>query len=775
MSQTDFVKKQSDIIQFVEMYTREPMLDKNEEQYWLYCRETNIRIFPLSIYLLACAFIQHDNYNETLDQICAQYGVLSADGDCIIDKYTYYVLRQIDFVAEEGYDESGFRVITNKVMAKDVDAVLQEAFAEQGKVFDSEEPQYAYNVFSTIVNHMGISSGAVVDYIEEFALRITLEIMNNTDIVMSEKAYFKMAEKRAKSGKEKQPIPYVIYRHQILIQTVASATAIAIMTLVPSFKTKKTFPGCVQSFRGYPVDTGEEDVSGLKYVSCILAKSKSSIIPWNAIEPLSANTLLKRMKDFVGGFLLKRPDIQQLCDIKREYLAKYPDDFIPSELNVAKWVHFNPPLVEFHVSKTIQSIGADFKEELLRSMREGSLSQFESIWTLKHKLRKHVYGIVELIQDIVSKKEMLLTTASKEPFLENACCNEDIQGLHPLSYFIKEDATIDNYNKKIELFSGILRFVEEVSKPAIMFHNERTGIERGEMIPEIGDDIIYGAFIHYCNFDRDIPIPRELELVCREKPAVYNRLDSLDAKIEKMKANGKRFSKSDVEHLMNIVNRQNRVSIYYGASPEEVSQIMLFKNVLEELDLHDSEVIDVGLRELLWKTLGEYNASIMVNEERDINIRLNEYIDGANGRMFSKITEFLDNHGNLTNAQYDSLQTFIHEMCVWKMDNASDTQTMYSVRQFVLNAIESMVKTFPHYIRNKHVIGLPWDGARHWRLSPNHNHDLNDLTFQFYLPFNKYFKNETLNVFLGNINSKLSPLFLFVKQLPLFIDRKSVV
>ena len=770
MSQTDFVKKQSDIIRFVELYTREPMLDKNEEQYWLYCRETNIRLFPLSIYLLAKSFIQFDNYSETLDQICAQYGVLSADGDCIIDKHTYYVLRQIDFVAEEGYDEAGFRVITNKVMAKDVDAVLQEAFDEKEKVFDNEEMQYAYNVFLTICKHIKVSSGAVVDHIEEFALRITLEIMNNTDIVMTEKAYLKMVEKRAKkSDKEKQPIPYAIYRHQILIQTVASATAIAIMTLVPSFKSKKTFPGCIQSFRGFPVDAGEEDVSGLKYICCILAKSKSSIVPWNAIEPLSINTLFKRMKDFISGFLLKRPDVQQLCDIKREYLAKYPDETIPSELNVAKWIHFNPPLVEFHVAKTLQSIGADFKDELLRSMRDGSLAQFESIRILKQKLHKHVYGIVELIQAIVSKKELLLTTASKEPFLENACCNETVDGMNPLSYFIKEDATIDNYNKKIGLFSELLRFIEDVSKPAIMFHNERTGVERGELRPEIGEHIIYGAFIHYCNFDRDIPIPRELEIVCREKPAVYNRLDSLDTKIEKMKANGKRFTNPDLEHLMNIVNHQNRVSIYYGATPEEVSQISQFKNILEELDLHDSEVVDVGLRELLWKTLGEYNPSVMVNEEREINVQLNQYLDRANGRMFSKITEFLDNHGNLTNAQYEAIQVFIHEICVWKMDKATDTQTLYSVQRFVLNAIESIVKTFPQYIRNAHTIGLPWDGARHWRLSQKHNEDLNEMIFQFYRPFDKYFKNKTLNVFLENIYTKLSPLVLFVKQLPLFM------
>ena len=772
MSQTDFVKRQSDIIRFVEVFAREPMLDKNEEQYWLYCRETNTRLFPLSIYLLAKAFIQHDNYNETLDHICAQYGELSGDGDCIIDKHTHYVLRQIDFVEEEGYDESGFRIITNKVMEKDFVEALQDAFTQREKVFDSEEAQYAYNVFSIINTHMGIHAGANVGEIDEFVMRITTEVMNDTEIVMTEKSYLKTAEKRAKLGKDKdkQIIPYKVYRHQLMIQTVASATMIAIMTLVPSFKSKKTFPGCIQSFHGFPVDGGEEDLSALKYISCILFKSKSSIVPWNAIEPLSVNTIQKRMKDFISGFLLKRPDIQKLCAIKREYLVKNPDETIPNELNVAKWVHYRPPLVEFHVIKTLHSVGADFKDELLKAMREGNRGQFESIGILKSKLEKHVCGIVEMIQSIVSKKELLLNTASREPFLENACCaTKTDAGIIPLLYFIKENADIETYLKKIGLFGDMLQMVTTLSKPAIMFHDEPTGIERGEMISEIDERIIYGAFIHYCNFDRDIPIPPELEVVCNQKPAVYNRLDSLDTKIEKMKSNGKRFTKSNLEHLMSIVNRQNQVSIYYGATPEEVSQIALFKDVLEELDLRDSDIVDSGLRELLWQTLGEYNPLVMVNEERESNAELNRYLDRTNGRMYAKITEFLDQHGNLSNAQYDALQVFIHEICVWKMDSPTDTKTVYTVHRFVTNAIESMVKIFPEHIRNKHIVGLPWATNRHWKLSFQHCEDLNEMLNHFYNVFDAYYGNKSLNTFLEIISAKLSPLLVFVKQLPLFM------
>jgi hypothetical protein len=565
-----------------------------------------------------------------------------------------------------------------------------------------------------------------------------------------------------------------------------------LMTLVPSFKSKKTFPGCVQSFHGFPVDGGEEDLSALKYIACILFKSKSSVIPWNSIEPLSVNTLQKRMKDFISGYLLKRTDIQKMCSIKRDYLAEYPDEIIPNELNVAKWVHYRPPLVEFHVIKTLHSVGSDFEDELMRAMREGSRGQFESIGILKSKLEKHVYGIVEMIQSIVSKKDLLLMTASREPFLENACCStktdaglipityEDKSspvihrtstllrrsGVLPLSYFIKENIDIENYLKKIGLFANMLRKVSKLSKPAIMFHNESTGIERGNMVNGIDEHIIYGAFIHYCNFDRDIPIPPELELVCNEKPAVYNRLDSLDAKIEKMKSNGKRFTKSNVEQLMSIVNRQNRVSIYYGATPEEVSQITLFKDVLEDLDLRDSDIVDSGLRELLWRTLGDYNPTVMVNEERESNAELNRYLDRTNGRMYSKITEFLDQHGNLSNTQYDTLQVFIHEICVWKLDG---DKSIYTIHQFITNAIESMVKIFPEHIRNKHIIGLPWETSRHWKLSFQHCHDLNQMILQFYNVFDTYYGNRSLDLLLQNISTKLSSLLVFVKQLPLFM------
>jgi hypothetical protein len=765
MSQGDFVKRQTDIVRFVENFTREPMLLQNEEQYWMYCKDTNTKLFPLSIYTLARAFVNSDTYNETLDRLCSEIGILSSDGDNIIDKHTQYVLRPMDFVAEEGYDESGFRIVSNQIMEKDVGEELQEAFSKENRVFDSEEAQYAYNIFATISGHIGIRKDAIEGEIEDFVLRITLEMMNDTSIVLSEKSYLKRLEKRAKEAKDKPMIPYKIYRNQLLILCVGCSVTIAMMTMIPSFKTKKTFPGCVQSFTGYPVDGGEENVSGLKYISCILVKSKSSILPWNAIEPWSANTLLKRMKEFIAQPMLLRPDIVRICQLKREYLALHPDDAVPAELNIAKWIQFMPPLVEFSVAKTTQGIGANFESDLLRAIRDGSKSQYESIGILKSKIAKHVYGIVEMIKDVVGKKELLLTTSNKEPFMENACCNEDNRKLRPLSYFVGENALIDNYLKKINDMGVTLRKINALAKPQIMFNDENTSIRRGEMRPEIGDTAIYRAFIHYCNFDRDIPIPKELEVVCNEKPAVYEKLDTLEVKIEKMKSSGKRFAKENLEHLMRIIHQQNQVDLYLGVRCEEVSQILLFKDVLEELDLHNSEIVERNMRELLWATLADYNPRVMVHEDRDSVDALNRYLRNTNGTMYSKITEFLNRHGNLTNAQYDAVQVFIHEICQWKMDTDMDTKSLFTVRQFILNSIEKMANVYPAMKRNlPKVCPIP----THWGLDKRHVEALGGLLDSHNALLRTHITKPSLDSLFERIETRLRSMIYFVKNIPVF-------
>ena len=66
---------------------------------------------------------------------------------------------------------------------------------------------------------------------------------------------------------KKIPEYAVVYSSTLMYLTLG-AYLIGIQTSIPSIKTRKTFPGCVRSFSGYPLE-GEGDDSGLNYLACV--------------------------------------------------------------------------------------------------------------------------------------------------------------------------------------------------------------------------------------------------------------------------------------------------------------------------------------------------------------------------------------------------------------------------------------------------------------------------------------------------------------------------
>ena len=58
VDQDDFVKKQGDILKFIDYYCREALQDveRVEDQYWFYCKKTNTKLLPIVCGILAKAF-----------------------------------------------------------------------------------------------------------------------------------------------------------------------------------------------------------------------------------------------------------------------------------------------------------------------------------------------------------------------------------------------------------------------------------------------------------------------------------------------------------------------------------------------------------------------------------------------------------------------------------------------------------------------------------------------------------------------------------------------
>ena len=775
MSQYDFPKKQTDICRFVTQYCREPLyLEHDESPHWLYCKETNTQLVPQSMYQLANVFVTGGDYLLKLEEICHSVGQLSDDGNSWTDKFCGCELRKIDFVSEEGYDEAGYMIQSHGTIEKDLGTVASDTInmskqkGKEKKIFEDETTNTTYNIFHAICSQMDVP----FDVIESFVLRISMEMITNSEIVLEEKSYQKRVEKIEKT-KGKAQAPYKIYRNQTIITIVGGLVLVAIQAVIPSFKVKKTFPGCVRSFSGYPMG-GVEDMTGLQYIACVIHKIKSSISPWDSIEKLNAATMEKRMREVLDRYVIERNDIVELFLRKKEYLEMHPaEQAVDKEHSVSKWRHFLPPIVDFNLTKSVQNTSYEFDKDFLEQIRKGSKDQNTSICVYKSKGTLFGYAIIEAINNIVKSKGLLLKTMAKVPFLENACCNEG-EWTHPITYFIKEDRNIDLNIKKCLKNEAILYNVKSVTQANMFYYDLNTAIQMPEIPKDFMTHNIYSAFIHYCHFDMESPIPDDLISICREKPNGYNKTASLEEKIEFLKRNGKRYTTNDLNQLLKIVHQRNIFNVDSREIPS--TSVVNFREYLEHLESKNSSIVEEPLRKLLFQLLQEYRPNVMVDEsdkeQTPFNIaitRLRNYLIKTNERMYQKITGFIDNFGNLSNKNFDEIQTILLDVTKWDLDRSLLESGLYyddgmfTVTSNLKNSIFSITKIYPQIILND-VENLTVH--KHWGLSEKHYNDIRSFVEKHTNILNSYKQSPVITKWLQNISLWENEINQFLLYIP---------
>ena len=134
-----------------------------------------------------------------------------------------------------------------------------------------------------------------------------------------------------------------------------------------------------------------------------------------------------------------------------------------------------------------------------------------------------------MINGIVRSKPPLLNTASKEPFLENSCCNNN--SLTSIEYFEKENSQISENIISIRKLSSTLQDVKEHGRASLLHHNENTRILYSQVNDVIDEELIYDTIIHYNNLRNDMPIPQNLIYMFSSKPAEFPENSSLDNEI----------------------------------------------------------------------------------------------------------------------------------------------------------------------------------------------------------------------------------------------------
>jgi len=760
--QDDFVKKNIDIMRFVDMFCREPMAaELDENPFWLYCKETNTKLLPAFQRDLAAVFVKGGNYKQKLDEICAKQGTSSDDGDAIVDIHSGYVIKMKELVEEDVYDDSGFKVVTNDFLEKDAGDVLLGALSSsktKDRVFENESANMVFSIYRTITRNIGINP----EDLEENVLRMSLELVEKH--VDPETVYKRKAEELEKKNGKKLA-PYKSYKNQSLLTIVGAVILVTIQTAIPSFKTRKTFPGCVQSFSGFPLG-GAEDKSGLKYITCVMKKSASAFEPWNSIEKMPQEILENRIEMVLSKYLLARTDIVELFSKKNEYIALHPHEFIPEEHAIQKWVHFLPPVVPFTVKKGLKGLTTEYKNELISLLRDGKQQQRDHISMFKTKTLQYSYGIIESISDIVLAKDVLLNTVSKVPFLENSCCN-DKESITTLGYFAAQDETILPHLKMISGWSAVLENVKDLSKASLLYHNKPTGMKLVDEAKEHFEINVYAAFIHYCNLDNDIPIPEEARSLMTEKPEGYNAKGTIQEKMEFLKENGKRYTLGNLLQLMEIVNSQNIVGVHNEKL--KGTPISAMKEFIEYLDTQDDAAIETPLRTLLGAVIEKFDPKKMINVNNPSkeSMDLNKYLTRANTEMFDAVLQFFKTNGNMSRLKAEKTKAILANIHIWDMDaDLHVDSNMYNVLQFMKTSVYNMSRLYPELIRNNYSenIKIP----KRWGLSSIHERDLASILKKEYESLQKFKNDPLVSSVLTAAQLKLVDLNTFLNIIPLF-------
>lgn len=796
--QKDFIEKQLNILKFVEKFCRDPMIaERDEEPYWKYCRDTNTKLVPTFMYELANAFVHfgQEAYGNKLNEIISLQGI-EEDG-YIYDRYSHEVIKKIDNVEEQQYTDSGFRVITKSVIEQDIGSIVREGLQQKKKIVRVFENQLTEDIY-TIYNAL---SSRIADFSEEIWLQVnqlSTEFASNTEIIKSEMVYKKESDYiEKKTGKK--PLVYEKMRNRKLIQIVASVLFITIQCSIPSFKGSKTFPGCILSFDGFPLD-GEENLRGIQYIACILDKLSSSDIKlWNSIHKIGSEIMPKQMKDLISKYMLSHPAIIAMLEKKREYLVFEPDTEIPNQLRLEKWQHFMPPLIDTDVNHKLNPISSGFIKDFWSFMRQGHRDQSKSELAIMNKMSMYGYALIEKIQEIVKSKTLILKTSGNVPFIQNACCNEEKTTKKVIEYFGKEEGSpIFQYIQTVHLLSESMYNIHLITKPPFIqnvFSNRRISI----MPTEIMEENMYSAFIYYCGLDRG-EIPSEFRGFFQDIPEDYHSNLPMIEKIAIIKRK-KRFDIEDLNHLMRIVRKRNHLEIY---NPQIANIIERFQDVLLRFDYDNVGKTDIladpmieshiKIKNYISEMLTGYNPVTLYHLDMDTQPmvkllnQLKEELYIANEWLYKNIIRFFRKNVNLDRKQFEKLENFLLNMNEWKIEDTGThyyDSSFYRIQQYFKNAIYDLTHYFPALLLNRsnntsmlNFFETDSTNAKtskmnkrihnYWGLSMYDQQDLKTKILEYQHELYKFQEDEVLIELIRNIQPKLIDLNHWINEMPVF-------
>lgn len=725
------------ILLFVERFCREPLTEEpmKENAHWFYCKETNTPLFPKSLFLLAKAD-KEGKYVTVLNQLCNTIGKVSDDGDAYVDKYSGYILRKIESQEEtfqatsssggedtEGADEG----VSNSDDRMDFSSVKHRSGTNEiQRIFTNEIDQKLYNLISSICRNIYV----IGEENKDKMMQLCQKWLKNAKLFISQEKYQKQydlkIEKKKQDPKLKTPDTFETYQKKQHILIAVLSVLIVVQTAVPEMSIKRTFPGCVKSFSGYPLRDGQDDLSSIHYMACVLKKMYVTNKEENHLLPKKETELVTILVNTLKDVILLQPDILHLYDLKRQYLRTRVSGIEEEERGVTgQWLHFLPPMLAFHIpNASIEMV----------SPSGNRYSHILNVYRVKNQ--SLTMCLIEYIREIVARKNILFQTKSGKAYTVNACC-EELLAYPPksvLEYFQEEDAAIA---KIVEILRGLTKKIaihQEKGKARVLLKERKGsvgtfGALEGGAKPDKKNPlfsyepaIFYAALIYYAKLESEIyPIPADLEPIISKKPRDVIINLSMPEKIELLEKQQIRTDARKTIHLMNIVHQRHPVSIVSSMSISPENRI---KMAIEDFLERNTDIPIVQKLAQKWMDSYELNESLDFDFEKE------------NQKMQKEWFSFMERNAQKkpTNVVVKKLTKFIYD---WPSYESIPLSNLVLYQQSLIYRIGIL---FPSYLHsNMRSPEIP----KHWELIPS------DITFlkknlQTYKTILKPFQKEDL-------------------------------
>lgn len=742
----NFSRKQGLITDFYKSYCREPVL--TEQVGWKYCVVSNSPLLESSLYTLAEAF-QSGTYLKTLDMLCKKQGVLSDDGDKVMDRESGCELTKIEYT-EDGknifaLDDEKDATINDQNMREtkstiDVQQLKQLKTKNNESNYKEKDLLKIYEYFKAFC----AATYVPIDEIENDVMQLCNSLFKKPQVIMTDKVYQNLIiQHNTKVGKEEKTAKTTMATWEEYVESrkmeVLGAVILTVIQLkTPSFQTKKYERSCTYSFEGYPLDNSHQN--GIDYISCVFK------LLWKSQKKLISPNLGKNMKILIDKFILPLEDIQHKFKLKRDFLATDPFQAtqIPEEFTI--WSRFLPPLVQIVVlSGNMTFVKPEFHTNLQNSIKDGDAKQWELSSTYGVKLQFFVCGFVEMIQNILQKKETLLNTISKVPFQQNACCNEnENKNLTPIQYFGIENPQVGVFLKTMFTISRLLDDFRRDYKTAFLHAVSANNTKITETIiptlyQNVDEHVMLKTMIFYCRYDYDNQVlPNDLIDICKAKPTTYDPLSSFPEKKENLQETGIRMNQTLFSQMMSKIHQRNmmkpKINLDVTWNSQSSAALNQLSDKLKDV-FTDNTVMDA------FKTVVEEEIPSDKTKEN-----LNNVLNKVNIQWLKETKEFMGAHcKTMSKTRSTKLISDFFSTLVEKNTEMSLDRLNY----YVMSYVKHISCIFPLYIGTKRLNSAKRFSS-HWNLTPEDQVE--------YQKFNTN-KNKELNTLKGDTcNAVLSPI-----------------